>query len=181
MKRLLFVLFALAGAPPAEAQLVCSVTATPVQFDSIAGMGAGTFDARGAITVTCTGSQGASIAACVEVGASGQRALVPAKGTGALPMQIFQDVSLARPWGTVAMNQAAIVQRTGDGPMSATAYLRVYLQKGNAVPGTYAAQFPVMLRYGVVTGNFADCNALGTIAVSPIQRNVSAVPAPRKR
>ena len=192
MKRLVFALFALAGAPEAaEAQLACALNVTPVQFESITGTSAGTFDARGTITVTCTGSQGASIAACVEVGqgaavaASGQRLLSPPKGTGALPVQIFQDATITRPWGTAATGQAAMMQRTGDGPMSATAYLRAYVQKGSAVPGTYSAQFPVTLRYGAVTRNFADCNALGTVAIAPAsggQKTIAAVPAiARKR
>ena len=85
MKHSIFVILALAGAPEAAvAQLACALNVTPVQFDSIAGTSAGTFDARGSITVTCTGSQGASIAACVEVGqgaaaaAFGRRLLSPA-------------------------------------------------------------------------------------------------------
>ena len=192
MKRYILAFFASWGAPEAAvAQLACALNVTPVQFDSISGTSAGTFDARGTITVTCTGSQGASIAACVEVGqsaavaASGQRLLSLAKGTGALPLQIFQDATLTRLWGSAAAAQAAMMQRTGDGPMSTTAYLRAYLQKGSAVPGTYSAQFPVTLRYGTVTGNFADCNALGTVSIAPAsaaQKTIAAVPViARKR
>ena len=146
MKLLIFSLLALTSTSSAEAQLACSLSATPVQFGSITGTSAGTLDARGSITVTCTGSQGTSVAACIEVGwrASGQRTLAPAKGA-ALPVQNFQDAALTRPWGMAAMNQAAILQRTGDGPMSATAYLRAYVQKGSGDPGTYTAQFPVTL------------------------------------
>jgi spore coat protein U-like protein len=183
--RLIFALFALATGPAsADAQLACALNVTPVQFDSIAGTSAGTFDARGTITVTCTGSQGASIAACVEIGqgaavaASGQRLLSPARGTGALPVQIFQDATITRPWGTAATLHAAMMQRTGDGPMSSTAYFRAYIQPGSAVPGTYSAQFPVTLRYGTVTGSFADCNALGTVAIaraSAGQKTIAAV------
>jgi spore coat protein U-like protein len=191
MKHYILAIFTFVGSPvSAEAQLACTLNVTPVQFDSIAGTSADTFDARGSITVTCTGSQGASIAACVEVGqgaavaASGQRLLSPAKGTGALPVQIFQDATITRPWGTAATHQAAMMQRTGDGPMSATAYLRAYIQRGGLVPGTYSAQFPVTLRYGAVTRNFADCNALGTVAIAPAsagQKTIAAVPtiAPR--
>ncbi len=188
MKCSIFVILAFAGAPEtAVAQLVCALNVTPVQFDSIAGTSAGTFDARGSITVTCTGSQGAAIAACVEVGQGapaaviGQRFLWPAKGTGALPLQIFQDATLTRPWGAAA--RAAMMQRTGDGPMSATAYFRAYIQKGSAVPGTYSAQFTVTLRYGAVTGNFADCGVVGTIApASAAQKTIAAVPTiARKR
>jgi spore coat protein U-like protein len=175
MKQYILAMLMVVGASvSAEAQLTCALNVTPVQFDSISGTSAGTFDARGSITVTCTGSQGANIAACVEVGqgapvaASGQRLLSLAKGTGALPVQIFQDTTLTRPWGTAATNQAVMLQRTGDGPMSATAYLRAYLQKGSAVPGIYSAQFPITLRYGALTGTFADCNALRTIAIGPV-------------
>ena len=192
MKHSIFVILVLAGAPQAaRAQLACALNVTPVQFDSIAGTSAGTFDARGSITVTCTGSQGANVAACVEVGqgaavaASGQRLLSPSKGTGGLTLQIFQDATLLRPWSTAAMNQAFMMQRTGDGPMSSTAYLRAYVQRGSAIPGTYSAQFPVTLRYGAVVGNLADCNALRTVAVgpaSPSQKTIAAVPAvSRKR
>jgi spore coat protein U-like protein len=189
--QLIFALLALLGAPSAaEAQLACALTATPVQFDSISGTSAGTFDARGAITVTCTGSQGANIAACIEIGQggalapSGQRALSPLKGKGALPVQIFQDASLVKPWGTATMSQAAMLQRTGDGSMLATAYLRAYVQKGTAIPGSYSAQFPVTLRYGAVTGAFVDCNALATVAAGPSagQKTTAAFPAiSRKR
>ncbi len=174
MKQYILAMFMAVSAPvSAEAQLTCALNVTPVQFDSISGTSAGTLDARGSITVTCTGSQGANIAACVEVGqgapvaASGQRLLSLAKGTGALPVQIFQDTTLTRPWGAAGASQAVMLQRTGDGPMSATAYLRAYLQKGSATPGHYSAQFPIMLRYGAVTGTFADCNALPTLAIAP--------------
>lgn len=174
MKHYILAMFMAVSAPvSAEGQLTCVLNVTPVQFDSISGTSAGTLDARGSITVTCTGSQGANIAACVEVGqgapvaASGQRLLSLAKGTRALPVQIFQDTTLTRPWGAAAASQAVMLQRTGDGPMSATAYLRAYLQKGSAIPGLYSAQFPITLRYGAVTGTFADCNALRTLAIVP--------------
>jgi spore coat protein U-like protein len=174
MKQYILAMFMAVSAPvSAEGQLTCVLNVTPVQFDSISGTSAGTLDARGSITVTCTRSQGANIAACVEVGqgapvaASGQRLLSLAKGTRALPVQIFQDTTLTRPWGAAAASQAVILQRTGDGPMSATAYLRAYLQKGSAIPGLYSAQFPITLRYGAVTGTFADCNALRTLAIVP--------------
>ena len=190
MKQLIFIVFALAAAPqPAKAQLACALDVSPVQFESVTGTSAGAFDARGAVTVTCTGSQGANIAACVEIGqgatgSSGQRFLSPPKGTGALPMQIFQDTSLTRPWGITALNQAVLLQRSGDGAMAATAYLRVYIQKGGAVSGTYLAHFPITLRYGAVTGNFADCNALGTAATraaSPAVKPIAAGPLRRRR
>jgi|AmaraimetP72IA01_FD_contig_31_8960458_length_706_multi_11_in_0_out_0_1 spore coat protein U-like protein len=174
MKQYILAMFTVVGASvSAQAQLTCVLNTTPVQFDSISGTSAGTLDARGSITVTCTGSQGANIAACVEVGqgaplaASGQRLLSRAKGTGALPVQIFQDTTLTRAWGAAAASQAVILQRTGDGPMSGTAYLRAYLQKGSAIPGLYSAQFPITLRYGAVIGTFADCNALRTVAIAP--------------
>jgi spore coat protein U-like protein len=192
MKHYLLAVFLVIGAPAAaEAQLSCSLNVTPVQFDSISGTSAGTFDARGMITVSCTGSQGANIAACLELGqgaasaTSGQRLLTPVKGTGALPVQVFQDASLTRPWGTAAINQALMIQRTGDGPMSATAYFRAYVQKGNVPAGTYSAQFPIALRYGAVTGGFADCNALRTVGAgpaSPSPKTFAAVPGvPRRR
>ncbi len=187
MKHSIFVILALASAPEAaEAQLACALNVTPVQFESIAGTSAGTFDARGTITVTCSGSRGASIAACVEVGqgaavsALGQRLLSPPQGTGGLPVQIFMDATITRPWATAATHQAAMMERTGDGPMLTTAYLRAYIQKGNTVPGTYSAQFPVTLRYGFVGGNFADCNTLGTVAsarASAARNTIAPVPA----
>ena len=191
MKQYILAMFMAVSAPvSAEGQLTCVLNVTPVQFDSISGTSAGTFDARGSITVTCTGSQGANIAACVEVGlgapvaASGQRLLSLAKGTRALPVQIFQDTTLTRPWGAAAASQAVMLQRTGDGPMSATAYLRAYLQKGGALPGLYSAQFPITLRYGAVTGTFADCNALRTLAIvpaSPAQKTNTSGPSFSRR
>ncbi len=191
MKQYILAMFMAVSAPvSAEGQLTCVLNVTPVQFDSISGTSAGTLDARGSITVTCTGSQGANIAACVEVGqgapvaASGQRLLSLAKGTRALPVQIFQDTTLTRPWGAAAASQAVMLQRTGDGPMSATAYLRAYLQKGSAIPGLYSAQFPIALRYGAVTGTFADCNALRTPAIvpaSPAQKTNTSGPSFSRR
>ncbi len=191
MKQYILAMFMAVSAPvSAEGQLTCVLNVTPVQFDSISGTSAGTLDARGSITVTCTGSQGANIAACVEVGqgapvaASGQRLLSLAKGTRALPVQIFQDTTLTRPWGAAAASQAVMLQRTGDGPMSATAYLRAYLQKGSAIPGLYSAQFPIALRYGAVTGTFADCNALRTPAIvpaSPAQKTNTSGPSLSRR
>jgi spore coat protein U-like protein len=191
MKQYILAMFMIVGASAsAEAQLTCVLNVTPVQFDSISGTSAGTLDARGSITVTCTGSQGANIAACVEVGqgapvaASGQRLLSLAKGTAALPVQIFQDTTLTRPWGAAATSQAVMLQRTGDGSISATAYLRAYLQKGSAIPGLYSAQFPIALRYGAVTGTFADCNALRTLAIvpaSPAQKTNTSGPSFSRR
>jgi spore coat protein U-like protein len=185
MKRYGLAVLALAGAPTvASAQLVCTANITPVTFDTITGAAsAGTYDARGTITVTCTGSQGTDVAACVDFGqgavnTSGQRLLSGPKANS-MPIQIFQDATLSRPWGAAAMGHAPMLQRTGDGPMSATVYARLYVQRGGAAPGTYTAQFPVTLRYGAVIGGFANCNALGTVAGGPQK---SAVPTiPRKR
>ncbi len=65
------------------------------------------------------------------------------------------------------MGQAPMLQRTGDGPMTATAYVRLYVQREGDVPGTYTANLPITLRYGVVNGGFANCNALGSNAAGP--------------
>ncbi len=185
MRRICLVLLGVLGAPAmASAQLSCAMTMTPVTFDTVTASSAGTYDARGMINVTCTGSQGANIAACVDVGqgavnASGQRLLAGAKAAHTLAMQLFQDATLARPWGGGAMGQAHILQRTGDGPMTATVYARLYVGRGTAAPGTYAAQFPVTLRYGAVVGNFVDCNALGAVAASPPKPAAPVIPRRR--
>lgn len=187
MKRLVFALLAVAPVPgAAKAGLSCALDVSPVQFDSISGTSAGTFDARGAVTVACTGSNGATIAACIEIGegaarrSSGERALSAVKGVGTLPLQIFQDTTLARPW-SAGTGQALVLQRTGDGPLYATVYLRAFIQRGAALPGAYFAQFPVTLRYGTAAGNFVDCNALGTAsAIAPTFQNRSA-PVSRRR
>lgn len=189
MKRLVFAVLAVACAPAAaRAGLACTLAASPVQFDSISGTSAGTVDARGSLTAVCTGSQGANIAVCIEIGdgaalsASGQRVLSPQKGSGALGLQIFQDAALSRPWGSAARGQALYLQRTGDGPLPATAYLRAYVQKGAANPGTYSAQFPVTLRYGAVSAAFVDCNALGIAASARSgEKLVASVPARSRR
>ncbi len=187
MKRICLALLVLASAPNmAQAQLACAVSMTPVTFETITSTGAGTYDARGTITVTCTGSQGANIAACVDLGqgavnASGQRLLSGPK-SNSMTVQLFQDHTLLRPWGAAAMGQAPMLQRTGDGQMSATVYARAYVQKGSAPPGTYTAQFPVTLRYGTVTGSLGSCNALGSVAVGPAAPKPAALPViPRKR
>ncbi len=183
MKRICLVFLALAGAPGmAQAQLACALNTTPVRFDTITGTSAGTYDAHGTITVTCTGSQGANIAACIDLGqgvlnAFGRRLLSGPKDSQ-IPVQLFQDATLSRPWDAAAMGQAPMLQRTADGPMSATVYARAYVQKG-ALPGNYSAQFPVTVRYGAVTGGLANCNTLGTAPGGPQK---PAVPVfPRKR
>ncbi len=169
MKRYCLAFLVFAGAPSANAQLVCTASVTPIQFEPLASTGAGTYDARGGVVVTCAGSQGAAIAACVElaqgaVTASGQRLLSSSKGSASLPMRLFQDATLTRPWGSGGVGQAPILQRTGDGPMSATVYARLYVQRGGAAAGSYTASFPVMLRYGAVNGEVAACDALGVAA-----------------
>ncbi len=186
MKRFGLAVLALSGAPTvASAQLACVANITPIIFDTITAASAGTYDARGTITVTCTGSQGANIAACVALGqsdavnASGQSLLAGPKASSSLPIQLFQDAALTRPWGSAAMSQAPILQRTGDGPMTAMVYARLYVQEGAPAPGTYAAQFPITQRYGAITGDFATCNALGGGAVAPQKTAVTAIP--RKR
>jgi spore coat protein U-like protein len=167
MKRTCLLILALACAPQAaNAQLVCSLSLTPLSFGSLASTASGTYDARGSVAVTCTGSQGANIAACIDlapgaVNASGQRLLSTPKGTTPLPMQIFQDATLSRPWGSAAMGQAPMLQRTGDGPIYATVYARLYVPHAKALPGAYMANIPVTLRYGTVLGGFADCGTLG--------------------
>ena len=185
MKRFGLAVLALAGAPTvAKAQLACVANITPITFDTITAASAGTYDARGMITVTCTGSQGANIAACVDLGqgsvsASGQRLLSGPKASSSLPIRLFQDATLTRPWGSAVMGQAPILQRTGDGPMTAIVYARLYVQEGTAVPGTYSAQFPITLRYGTITGDFANCNTLGSGAIASQKPAVTAIP--RKR
>ena len=192
MRPLIVAMLALIGAPfTAKAELNCTLTVNPVRFDAISGTSTGTFDARGAMTVSCMGSQGATIAACIEIspgaasGLSGQRLLSSAKGREALPVQIFQDATLARPWGMAAAGQAQLLQRSGDGPMTATAYLRAYLRKGAAAPGTYSADFSVTLRYGISTGAMTHCDALEAASSSAHaagqQRSVLVPLALRKR
>lgn len=181
MKRYCLAFLVFAGTPSASAQLVCSMSVTPIQFEPLTSTNAGTYDARGSVVVTCAGSQGAAIAACVQlaqgaVNAFGQRLLAPSKGAGALPMQLFQDATLTRPWGSGGAGQAQIMQRTGDGPMSATVYARLYVQRGGAAAGAYMASFPVTLRYGVVNGGIAACDAFGVAA--PKAASGAMMPAP---
>ena len=182
MKRYVIAVLALACAPTvATAQLACVANITPVIFDAITAASAGTYDARGMITVTCTGSQGANIAACIDLGqgsavkASGQRLLGGPTAGANLPMQLFQDATLTRPWGNAGIGQAPMLRRTGDGPMTAMIYARLYVQEGTLAPGTYASQFPIRLRYGADTGSFASCNALGSVAVAPQRSAVTAI------
>ncbi len=142
---------------------------TPVAFDTIDSLSSGTYDARGSLTVSCTGSNGAAIAACVDfaaasANAAGQLLLSgPAKGR-TLPMQLFQDAGLRRLWGGSAPGQGAMLTRTGDGPMSAPIYARLYVQGKAAAPGIYSAQIPVTLRYGATAGAAINCASLGSTA-----------------
>jgi spore coat protein U-like protein len=176
MKWTCLLILALACAPTAaNAQLVCSLSASPLSFGSLASSASGTYDARGTVAVTCTGAQGANIAACIGLApgaanASGQRLLSAPKGNAPLPMQIFQDPALSRPWGSAELGQAPMLQRTGDGPMYATVYARLYVPHAKALPGAYMANIPVTLRYGAVLGGFADCGTLGhgPAGVSPM-------------
>ncbi len=119
----------------------------------------------------CTSAKAcAAIAACVDlaqgaVNASGQRLL-------------------SLPKGNAAMGQAPMLQRTGDGPMTATAYVRLYVQREGDVPGTYTANLPITLRYGVVNGGFANCNALGSNAAGPAafgSGSTAAIPTPARK
>ena len=97
----------------------------------------------------------------------------PAGAPTSVPSRVRDKAKTAplRPWGAAAMGQALMLQRTGHGPMFATVYARLYVQKASAVSATYTAQFPVTLRYGAVIGNFADCNALGSVAAGPAAPN----------
>ena len=175
--------------PDAKAQLVCSLDVSSVQFNAIDSLSAGTYDARGTLTVSCTGSNGAAIAACADLGqgpagksAASQRLLTVTGKGYTLPIQIFQDASLTRPWGEAGLSDAPMLTRTGDGPMSATIYIRLYVQKGAAKPGTYNAQFPVTLRYGAVMGYSANCGSLGsTIAAAPSKKATAAPIIGRRR
>ena len=154
-------------------------------FDTIAGSGAGTYDARSTITVTCTGSQGANIAACVDLGQArapaDQRGFSGPKGK-TMQIQIFQDATLTRPWGTAAMGPGSHAAAHRRRPDVGDRLCPPLHPKGGDLPGTYRAQLPVTLRYGAVIGNFADCNALGSVAVWPAAPKPAAIPAvPRKR
>ncbi len=158
---------------------------TPVQFDTIDSLSSGTYDAHGTLTVTCTGSQGAAIAACVDLGqgtaianAANQRLLIGPRSSRTLPIQIFQDAGLRRPWGSASQDPS--LTHTGDGIMAAPMYLRLYVQPGAAVPGTYSAQFPVWLRYGIVTGYPVNCGSLGNSAAARASGKAVPVPIMRK-
>ena len=99
-----------------------------------------------------------------------------------MPIQIFQDATLTRPWGTAAMGpgpHAAAHRRRPDVGDRLRPPLRA--ERGRRA-GTYTAQFPVTLRYGAVIGDFANCNALGSVAAWPAVPKPAAIPAiPRKR
>jgi spore coat protein U-like protein len=177
------LLFILAGpARTAQAQLACSLNLTPVVFDTIDSLSSGTYDARGSLIVSCTGSNGAAIAACVDfatasANAAGQILLSgPEKGR-ALPVQIFQDAGLRMPWVSPALGQGAMLTRTGDGPMSAPIYARLYVHGKAAVPGTYSAQIPVTLRYGATAGAAVSCASPG-VAATPRGKANTAAPVP---
>ncbi|MGO9474957.1 MAG: spore coat protein U domain-containing protein [Rhodomicrobium sp.] len=163
----------------AQAQLACSLSLTPVVFDTIDSLSSGTYDARGSLTVSCTGSNGAAIAACVDLqpasaNAAGQLLLIaPGKGR-ALPIQVFQDAGLRMPWGSSALGNEAMLTRTGDGPMTAPVYARLYVQGKAAVPGTYSAQVPVTLRYGAMAGTPVNCSSLGVTATPGGKANTAA-------
>jgi spore coat protein U-like protein len=182
----------LAAPAAANAQLACSVSLTELNFGTIQTTASGTYDTRGSIVVTCTGSQGAAIGACVDIApgavdASGLRMLSPPKGQNGLAMQIYQDATLARPWGGSAMGQAFVLQRTGDGPMIAQIYARLFAPRGAPVAGTYASALPVTLRYGFAGAAGADCAALGGKAAPQVASSrgtaapAAAVAAGRKR
>jgi len=155
---------------------MCGLDVAPVRFSTTDSLSSGTYDTRGMLTVNCTGSKGAAIAACADLGqgvgaknSANQRLLISQGKGHTLPIQIFQDVGLTKPWGYADPAQAPILTRIGDGVMSATIYIRLYVQKGAAMPGTYAAQFPVTLRYGTVQGYGASCGGLGSaVAAAPI-------------
>lgn len=162
LRRLGFLFLVLAGTPMANAQLACTVTATPVNFGGVDALSAGTYDARATITVSCTGSNGANIAACVGLSAgarngAGQRLIYD--GSATLPVQLFEDQSLTTVWGHATSGQAPVLQRTGDGAMTAPVYARLYVS-GRTVPGPYSANFTVWVPYGTVAGGFTSCSAL---------------------
>ena len=159
---------------PAQAQISCTTDATPIQFNTVNSIDSGTYDARGSITVTCSGSNGGTIGVCIEVGqgaagvnAASQRLLVSSANRRTLPLQIFQDAALTRAWGPAALNQAALLSRRGDGPLTSAIHLRLYVPQGGATPGIYTAQFPMMIRYGLQMEQSPACETLTNVAVRP--------------
>jgi spore coat protein U-like protein len=171
----------------AQAQLACSLSLTPVVFDTIDSVSSGTYDARGSLTVNCTGSKGAAIAACVDLGpgtasanSGGQFLLLGQRKGQTLPIRLFQDAGLRMPWGSSALRQGAVLTRTGDGPVSAPVYARLYVQGKAVPPGTYSAQFTVALRYGTVAGAAVNCDTF-VKAPSPPAHGGAIVPLIRKK
>lgn len=173
MKTTALILLVLSGlSKPAQAQISCTTDAAPIQFNTVNSLDSGTYDAHGSITVTCSGSNGGTIGVCIEVGqsaagvnAASQRLLASAANRRTLPLQIFQDPTLTRSWGSAAFNQAALLSRRGDGPLTTAIHLRLYVPNGGAMPGIYTAQFPMMIHYGLETGQSPACETLTNVAV----------------
>jgi spore coat protein U-like protein len=158
--RYLLVLALLAAPATANAGLSCSASTSPVNFGSILQTETGTYDGIGTITVTCSGSQGAAIAACIDitagdVNAANQRLI--SLGNTTIAMQLFQDSARSIPWGSAWGPLPAPLQRTGDGPMTATVYARLYSQSGS-IAGLYSANYTVNTTIG--TAGLGSCSTL---------------------
>ncbi len=161
MKHYCLLVLALIAAPAAaKAGLSCSASTSPVNFGSVLQTETGTYDGVGTITVTCSGSQGAPIAACIDIppgDVNGANQRLISLGSATIAMQLFQDPARSIPWGSAWGALPSPLQRTGDGPMTATVYARLYTQSG-AVQGLYSANYTINATIG--TAGLESCNTL---------------------
>ena len=169
MKHYLIAILALVAIiPTAKAQNCTAAISSPILFAGVDPFASGTYDTTGNLTVTCSGfASGATIAVCPDLGSgsggfnpSNQRLLARGGGPETLGFQIFQDASRTTPWGSVGSfgaNSIPQLSRTGNGPIAATLYFRLYMNSGVSPPSTYSSSFNSTVRYGSVPSTAGGC------------------------
>lgn len=190
MKIYISIIFAAFGiAQSAQAQTCSANISSPVQFTAISPLEPGTYDTSATLSVTCSGfAAGSTIAVCPDLGAgsggadaSNQRLLGRGGGPETLRFQIFQDSGRTIPWGTVGSfgpNSEPLLNRAGNGSLSATLYFRLYVAAGATPPALYSSSFSPSLRYGTIMSAAGGCGSANLTAITSAPFAVQAVLQP---
>jgi spore coat protein U-like protein len=172
MKKYLLALLASASFASGAAGQTCTASVTtPITFTSVNPLSSNTYDTTATLTLNCTGVP-QLVGACPDIGAgtgglngSNQR-LLKGQSTGAtIPFQIFQNDGRTQVWGsqhTPPGGSVPLLNRIGNGSMTATLYLRLYAQNPPYPPGTYTSSFSgadATVYYGLLSA-LGACSSL---------------------
>jgi spore coat protein U-like protein len=153
---------------PAQAQ-TCTPSMTAVAFGEADVLSGLAIDTAGTLDLSCSGTAGQTIRVCANIGArlpDGTRHMTSPSASTELSFDHFSDAARAMVWGSyeaggTGVQLDVVLNGTGNGSASRTAYVRLYGNQQSAGVGNYSLAFEgstsnITYAYGTML----NCNSI---------------------